>query len=304
MAQTFGGTAPSTAPPSLFPPDGARLDRLDKFISSPLFRLQLGLPLEVVLSVPGCFFGMPSILAVLPSVVAGACTTSSLHGLHTRLSALIGLLILVAWGYVLAGSERVALRLFSLRACVIGPLVGVWLVEANPEFGGAARARAHLMLTSWFAALVPTLVLKKFSRRRRPIVSAAATLGEATVAAAGQKRLRIIPKLLSRDSNAALPSGDAVGALIFAYALGSCGYRRCALACALSSCTARIYWHAHHVLDVALGATIALGTSAALELALGDAACWWHALLAEVLLTTVAVLCGTHNNAHKKPKGR
>jgi len=247
--------------------------------------------------VPGCFFGMPAILSIAPSVVATAATGSSV--LLSTQSSLIaigtGSLLLFSWGLVLAGNETLALWLFSMRACAISPVVGMWLVENNAAFGDAARAQAHLTLLSWFVALIPTLLIKHVARRRRPVVCDVAALGEATAHAADLKRLRIIPRLLGRDANAAFPSGDAVGALVFAHALHRCGHSSWGCACAFGSCVGRIYWHAHHALDVAVGAAIGLGTSMLLS-SLGQRTvqwCWWHGAVAQAVLTLVALACGT-----------
>lgn len=109
------------------------------------------------------------------------------------------------------------------------------------------------------------------------------------------RRLRIIPRLLGRDANAAFPSGDAVGALVFAHALNRCGFRSLGIACALGSLAGRVYWHAHHALDVTVGAAIGLGTSMLLS-SLGPgtlAWCWWHGAAAQAMLVLVALACGT-----------
>ena len=59
-------------PASRFPVDGGLIDRLDKRLSAPLFRLQLGLAGEALLSLPGCFFGMPGFHVISPTLVACA----------------------------------------------------------------------------------------------------------------------------------------------------------------------------------------------------------------------------------------
>jgi hypothetical protein len=196
--QTFGG-AVGEKPPSRWPVDGSTLDRLDKRISAPLLRLQLGYYAEVALSIPGCFFGMPALLAVTPSVAAAASASATHLSGSTSSYAVAGVLALVlaAWALVLSGNERVALALFSMRACVVGPLLGVGLVESNDRFDAAARASAHLMLLSWFLALAPTLILKSRTKRRRPIVCRASELGEEIAGAASQKRCAVPYRLLN-----------------------------------------------------------------------------------------------------------
>ena len=63
----------------------------------------------------------------------------------------------------------------------------------------------------------------------------------------------------------------------------------------------RVYWHAHHALDVAVGACIGLGTSAALASLCAAGALaptWWHPIVALVFVTGVALLVGTHRHIH------
>ena len=109
--QTFASTADPAA--SHWPADGSRLDRLDKRLSGPLFQLQLSARLEVLLSVPGCFFGMPAALAVTPSLLAAAYS-GGVPPSHLALGA--GVLLLAAWGVVvIVESEAGDLALRSIR---------------------------------------------------------------------------------------------------------------------------------------------------------------------------------------------
>ena len=111
-------------PPSCWPPDGSRVDRLDKQLSAPLLRLQLGLPLEVLLSVPGCWFGMPAVLSITPIAVSIASSSALPGSRHALLACGIFASLLAAWFRVLTGNVRVALALFSMPMCLFGPLVG------------------------------------------------------------------------------------------------------------------------------------------------------------------------------------
>jgi hypothetical protein len=186
--QTFRHAGVDSAPPSRWPVDGSWLDRLDKRLSAPLLQLQLGLPLEIFLSVPGCFLGMPAFLAIAPSIVAAAHDPSP--SIHSFTALVLGgtLLLLTAWAFVLAGGEKLALLLFSMRIAILAPLVGIWLVEINPGLTAKAVARAHLLLFSWFLALIPIVVLKATTRRRRPIACKEAHIGQASATAANLKR--------------------------------------------------------------------------------------------------------------------
>lgn len=105
--------------------------------------------------------------------------------------------------------------------------------------------------------------------------------------------LILTPRRSVQDPNAAFPSGDVGGAVSVAYALIRCGGDcRLALACVVLSAFGRLYWQAHHLLDVLAGALISLVTCMALELLLqhrGDqgsaiSVAWWHPAIALIVL--------------------
>ena len=126
------------------------------------------------------------------------------------------------------------------------------------------------------------------------------------------KRLTVITGKLQHDSNASFPSGDVVGATCFALALrrgpGAC-CAPAAAACVLLSAFGRMYWQAHHLLDVLVGGALAAGTCQALELLLGgaSAAQWWHLGLAQLLVLVLAKALRAipaAPPAHATPKAR
>ena len=66
----------------------------------------------------------------------------------------------------------------------------------------------------------------------------------------------------------------------------------------------RVYWHAHHVLDVGVGVCIGLGTSATLTRLLPlavPAVSWAHVLAAQAVLTAIAVAYKSTETIKKKP---
>ena len=51
--------------------ENSKLDQFDKFISKPIFNLDLGLTFELIATIPGFWFGVPVISLVLwPLLVA------------------------------------------------------------------------------------------------------------------------------------------------------------------------------------------------------------------------------------------
>lgn len=255
---------------SIAPVDGGVIDRLDKTLSAPIFRLQLGLVMESILSVPGCFFGMPAVMAVAPGLTA-VCVHVQRHGqipMHHRSAAsLAGLGMTTIWLFwqwmnVLSAADGVsrAWILYSPRVFIAAPVAGLILSYTATD-DEVARASAALYLVSWFVTVLPILALKGLCRRRRPLASDAVHIGPNAAAAAKKKALSTIVLMLRKgDPNAAFPSGDVAGAVSFAYPLWRCGGLNAGVAAmlVLLSAFGRMYWHAHHALDVIVAALIAV----------------------------------------------
>lgn len=283
---------------SNFPVDGGALDALDKWLSSPIFRLQLGMVVESLLSVPGCFFGMPSTLIVAPSFLALATEAAS-----PRLTGALAVLVLtsaallIRWSHCLSSPEgaKAAWVFYTEKVFVLAPALGTVLAYTLTE-DAVARAAASLYLLTWMVSILPILVLKKRTNRRRPLASEARHIGKAAARAAKTKALSTITTMLrTGDANASFPSGDVGGAVCFAFSLWRCGGGGAGLAilCVLLSAFGRMYWQAHHALDVTFGALIALACCVSLDGVLSSlksdtascpAAAWWHPFAAMAAL--------------------
>lgn len=276
--------------PSAFPRDGAALDLMDKAISGPIFRLKLGLVLECVLSVPGCFFGMPSTMSIGPGLIAVMVATK----VRTLPLLLLGVAVtaLVArWAYCLRSANGATAWVFyAPKVFLVAPLIGTVLAYSITDDPRALHAGSFYLL-SWFVSVLPILTLKSLAHRRRPIASESAHLGEATAAAGRSKALGLICFMLrTGDANASFPSGDVAGSVSFAYPLWRCqgAGAGAAVLIVLSSAFGRMYWHAHHAMDVSAAALIAFLCCTALDVSLSDAAgkggcpavAWYHPFVA------------------------
>jgi len=285
-------------PASTWPLDGGSLDRLDKSISSPFFRLQIGALAEALLSVPGCCFGAPAFLSILPSALGCALQADHCAGAPAGARACLGIttiIILGAWarlvsqppakadeaatkrqrgdakGVGLATMQGLAKLLYHPALVLLAPLAGTALLARLADAEG--RAAGSFFLLGWFVAISPVIELKKWAHRRRPLASDARHLGERAAAALPRKAIQNIPTMIrSFDSNASFPSGDVAGAVAFAYPLVRCGSPSLGLACLLLSVLGRLYWHAHHALDVLVGGTLSLTVVLGLERALSACA--------------------------------
>lgn len=330
-----GSPAPSSMAraPSRFPRDGGALDLLDKEVSRPVFKLQLGIVLECVLSVPGCFFGMPAFHVVAPSLIAGALggwRDASALSLGTL--AVSALLLVLFWLVNAAGSSSALKRvkLLYLPPALLGsPIFGMYLAHTVAAADAPARAAAAFYLLAWNVSIIPIITIKALAGRRRPVNCDPNHIGEDAVAAAQKKSLANICDLLRADGNAAFPSGDLAGSVAFAYPL----WRACAASAVLSqpvlqilavlcvglSAMGRMYWQAHHLLDVTCGALVSFITCVLLDGSLGSFVCkelisddrrrgvststisctatteWWHPFAALVILCVYAKVSGTQN---------
>ena len=136
---------------SRFPADGGALDRLDKALTAPWAYLVLPYALEVVLSIPGCFFGMPTFL------VAGPLLTAALidgGGGAVGPAALFGGLLVAVWLAGVVAEKRACLAfVYSKGVMVAAPLLGAGLATACAAPAGAAAAR--YAITLWLCAMVP-----------------------------------------------------------------------------------------------------------------------------------------------------
>ena len=320
----------SASLPSRFPVDGGPLDRLDKRLSTPLFKLQIGLVGEMLLSVPGCFFGMPAFHVVAPSLVAcarGGCAAS--NPLHIAAASFVGLLLLAAWFHAQAPARLARLKLLYMPPALLAcPVVGMLLAHALATSDPPALAAAAFYLVLWNVTLMPILALKLLGRRRRPVACDVAHIGQDVVQAADGKALPNICTMLRHgDANAAFPSGDVAGAVAFGYAIARCagdatallpalGAGLLAVSCVALSATGRMYYQAHHLLDVSCGGIISLGTCALTDAALGAFApavngggkcvattAWWHPVAALAALIVFAKATGTQSatpSGHKE----
>ena len=278
---------------SRFPVDGGAVDRFDKAISGPVFRLQAGLVLETILSVPGCFAGMPSFVIVSPALLGcavGGCRDAPIGAI--AVVALVALALLIIWvvcifrphhrqdaaskpsslarravpaGAGLSNVTGTAALLFSPLSLAAAPFVGVALLGLVADARGRAAGTFHL--AHWLVCMLPILHAKAAAHRRRPLASDESHLGARTGAALRLKSLPAIPAMIAEaDPNASFPSGDVAGSVSLAYALWRCsGPAWLGPLCVALSALGRLYWHAHHALDVGAGGAVSLAVGLLVE---------------------------------------
>lgn len=247
--------------PSLWPADGGSIDLCDKAISRSITSLEIGV-LEWPASVPGCAFGMGTTLFAGPLTLAALTTDESWPpvvpmGIFRVFVLAVWAAILYIWFMLCSGREEYARKyLFRGPVYLIGPILGIAVARlAGPRacFTGA------WFIIAWWVNMLPVFILKKLTRRRRPTVCGPDLVPQTP------RVIEIIPRLLKQDANASFPSGDVAGAAAFAWALTfGCGLPAAVgVVVVVLSAFGRMYWRAHHFLDISVGAGIGLLGSAA-----------------------------------------
>ena len=279
---------PTPPAPSRWPADGSKLDRVDKRLSAPIFTLQLGVVLETVLAFPGCFFGMPAFGLPGAIFLALSVGTDANRPSDWRVAGalLAGLIAMFSVCLFAKHGIRYTKILYGPPTVVLSPWTALALLRGMQ---GTDSGTACFYLVSWYVSIAPILAVKSLSRRRRPIVCSAIQIGEACVEAASRKALTVIPRMLRHDGNAAFPSGDVAGAVCWAFPLWRAGLRLLPVSAVACSAFGRMYWQAHHAMDVVLGGAAAACTCALLEAALGHTslAQWYHLLGAQLVVVAL-----------------
>ena len=253
-----------------------------------MFELELG-ALELPLSVPGHWFGAPPLALATMPIVSGAIGAQS-NAMATLSAVVVGGSLYLWFStlnklrdggnmgriYMPGGSSRYALFLLL-------PHIALLLCRACGG-GRAAVPAAAFAQIAWLLTQALIAVLKIGAGRCRP-VACEALAGRL----AGGRVRRRFPQLQDflRSPTVAcesFPSGDAAGASSWAAAAIVMATHGAAGApvlgwlgpsCAFGSAFGRVYFHAHHILDVLVGAVLGASvTYGCGELVLGE-----HALL-------------------------
>ena len=290
----------SSCPASLFPHDGSAVDLLDKRLSSPFFVLRLPLVVEALISIPGCFFGMPAFHVAAPGLLALLSLENRSIIKPADTMPIIALFVLVTfWFYLNARPERIrsARILYTPPSLVLSPIVGLFMAHTLTRENANAKSASCFYLFGWYCSMVPVLGLKKFANRRRPVACDHVHLGSkiATYATTGKQLANITSMLRAHDTNASFPSGDVAGAVAFAYPLfASTSSMRwhiiVGVLCIALSAFGRMYFLAHHLLDVTVGGACAAAACLLCEFMVNgiSAAKFWHPVAALAVLVIFA----------------
>lgn len=299
-------------------PEGSWLDAHDKWVSMPLFKLELGVAVETLWSMPGWWFGNPFFgLGLLPILLAGIADTRGAAPQQGSWFLVFAILLLIvataAWLKYLALMRQdpekypfkstYTLGLGSAFVLVV-ILATVHLVALLTLYGCVSQEShefANIYMSCYLASISVVSPLKNILRRKRPCAyNSPITLELSSV----KRYFPGMQKLMSgHDAHKSFPSGDACGSTVFVYFFGrlfsdsgSFAWILCVL-----TYTGRIYFHAHHMLDVLAGGFIAYGVCHVFGTLLVGPKCTWTTLfLIQIVSVAIIILSHDRNKSRKQ----
>lgn len=253
--------------------EGSALDRADKRLSGPIFKLNLPAFAEMLFSVPGAFMGFPHAFFG-PTPLALACFADTVANPQLTMAAIgvwvFGMLLFYGalFGCMdLARSAKVALLAMPLLSLS---------VLANQSISSAAWTAGRMSITCSALVVAASIPLKAMSNRQRPAVSLKLQ-GEI----AKRRCAPLVPYIQGMctggQSHESLPSSDSAvmasnAALLWHFWSPTTAWLSgvTAILVVLLSCFFRMYIWAHHVLDVFMGGVLgALVATIALRMDFG-----------------------------------
>jgi len=232
------------------------LDRIDKAVSRPLFALTLPLPLEAALSVPGTFFGATtSSLGFIPIAIVVAAE----HAVHGTVPTPYMLFASVAAVIVFGIHTMVCMRKLTREAMWLHP-VGVLVLNLLLAYllcgGEKAVGWRGLVLyaCTWGSSQLLSHTIKLLVARRRPCAVLRDEIQRVP------RHFRLSDHLRKgKSAIESFPSGDTAGAAAFAVIMVLITDHPGWLIIIIAAALGRVYFHAHHVLDVTAGAGLGVG---------------------------------------------
>lgn len=138
------------------------------------------------------------------------------------------------------------------------PIVQVPILLAH--YLGVSNHAGSWFVIGWVVAEVVGFVLKISSARLRPRVSPSMSQKLASVHRAFPEVQKML--MVGESTLESFPSGDTIGAAVFSAQLMLMKAPAWTAMFGLTTAFCRVYFHAHHVLDVTVGWIIGYATSA------------------------------------------
>ncbi|KAH9249472.1 hypothetical protein BASA81_012834 [Batrachochytrium salamandrivorans] len=240
------------------------LDLLDKRLSGHVFALELGIVAEILLIIPGTWLGIPISAFTLANLLTYLAMENepNAHWLPELMQVwvfeshpsnfllLVGAFLLGWSGYFFTHLLRDNITpayLANKRFMLPAMGMPIWM---GGVFSSKAYKSACFFIVAWFVGQMVSTALKIGFARMRPMVSHA-KLG------LGSRRFTSVQQMLGAGESAfeSFPSGDTVGSAAFASTLFLMGVPH-AMWIGVLTGFCRMYFHAHHLLDVVVGFAI------------------------------------------------
>lgn len=285
--------------PSIFPVDGSWLDQVDKSLTGQLASAELG-AWELPFSFFGCIFGSPLSLLVGPLLISVSHDRHGANPLAAPVLAILSAAVVLGWAEFVHTANQQFVRdwYYSSAAFLVAPPLGALAAYLLSSPAGFNHGSFHTTL--WMLCIVPIALGKRLANRRRPVVCAEC------FAVWTPRRVSVICDLLKTDANAAFPSGDVAGAAAFAVPLWT-ATRSLPLPvlCVALAAYGRIYWRAHHLLDVVVGAVNTLLVARGLRiLGLGGPAVHWAEPHASAMVSIACLAALREYQNHQRRMGK
>ena len=224
--------------------------------------------LEIPLTVVGTWFGIPlTAMALAPLVLATTASPTSFLLFSVCSAALVS--AFVVWFYFLFLGNEESFYAFPHTYLFVVMLLVQCLASYSQNYvtgSGSPSSVASWYLVSYLLTQLVVLFLKLVCRRLRPALarpSSHASLRRLlpSITFVGKKGYMVFESF---------PSGDAAGATVFAIVLSDLlGGPWWPYLLAVGSAFGRIYFFAHHIGDVAVGAALAAAVTVGCKRAAG-----------------------------------
>lgn len=256
------------------------LAAFDDVLSAPLQRAELPYIVTWIYSYPACFFG-------IPGVIGGPLL--ALTGIAEAPFVWIAWVAVLIMYYVLMYMEVMTKVVLAVGPAEMAEATAqAW---ATLELSAVVPVLTHVLAYQMHPAAVPHLqyfsfstlftqifiiLAKRQSKRTRPV---------ARVDLVPALPTRVVPlssfvaTSMYRDES--FPSGDAAEAVVFAATIIRAGFPYIlGFACVVMSATGRVFFHAHHVLDVIAGCAVAVAGCVIVDRHLPTEVAWYMPLCA------------------------
>jgi len=252
---------------------------IDEKISKIFFEASLPPIFEVLLSIPGNWFGLAPFALAGPIFVASLTDTNGNRAVLRRTAAVLFMAYLALWcAFVRGNSFCTKQVLFNWKGYLIFPPCAValnhFLIPDQKSF-----SRSVYPLFIYAPTLIVVLILKNTTLRMRPCAKYKHLHD--------RKYLSQIPRILSGDhQTGSFPSADTALSASFVIPIAS-EWPNLAATLVFLSCVGRLYFLAHHAFDTICGILVTIllhALSGWVGWGIEDLS-WWQPLLSQCCLS-------------------